>query len=258
VAFYQSHTSLALTLGMFLLSGFFQLLARPAFLEVTVSWVRGTICSATQAFSVFSRSGKDLLLLNLFEQGVVVLMPGILVLVAAVVSSSVIRASAGQGIAALCLLVCVALAGALSLFVGVRFAFSFPALQFERLHWFPAVKRSWGLTRGFVARLLLLWGIVFLTGLVINTTIRWTAYFVLNALALRWLTWGHGLAYSVAYALGSAAVSLVIAPVYPIAITLLYYDQRIRREGLDIEWSMRAAGMELPQAVTAPAGGETA
>jgi hypothetical protein len=31
-----------------------------------------------------------------------------------------------------------------------------------------------------------------------------------------------------------------------IAPTLLYYDQRIRHEGFDIEWMMHAAGMNAP------------
>ena len=31
-----------------------------------------------------------------------------------------------------------------------------------------------------------------------------------------------------------------------IAITLIYYDQRIRLEGYDIEWMMDAAGMNTP------------
>ena len=29
-------------------------------------------------------------------------------------------------------------------------------------------------------------------------------------------------------------------------MTLLYYDQRMRHEGLDIEWMMHAAGMSAP------------
>jgi hypothetical protein len=46
-------------------------------------------------------------------------------------------------------------------------------------------------------------------------------------------------------------VSNFIGPVFPIALTLIYYDQRIRREGFDIEWMMNAAGMTAR--VTAPA-----
>jgi hypothetical protein len=43
-------------------------------------------------------------------------------------------------------------------------------------------------------------------------------------------------------------VSTITGPIYPIAITLFYYDQRIRLEGYDIERMMDAAGMNAPEA----------
>jgi hypothetical protein len=39
------------------------------------------------------------------------------------------------------------------------------------------------------------------------------------------------------------AVQAVTRPVIGIALTLFYYDQRIRQEGFDIEWMMQRAGM---------------
>jgi hypothetical protein len=33
---------------------------------------------------------------------------------------------------------------------------------------------------------------------------------------------------------------------YATGFTLFYYDQRIRKEGFDIEWMMQAAGMTVP------------
>jgi hypothetical protein len=35
----------------------------------------------------------------------------------------------------------------------------------------------------------------------------------------------------------------VVGPMYGIGLTLFYYDQRVRKEGYDIEWMMQAAGM---------------
>ncbi|MGH9519386.1 MAG: hypothetical protein ACRD2D_07035, partial [Terriglobales bacterium] len=46
-------------------------------------------------------------------------------------------------------------------------------------------------------------------------------------------------------------VKALLTPVYGIALTLFYFDQRIRKEGFDIEWMMKDAGMES----VAPAGG---
>ncbi len=43
-----------------------------------------------------------------------------------------------------------------------------------------------------------------------------------------------------------AAILTLIGPIYPITLTLFYYDQRIRLEGYDIERMMDAAGMTAP------------
>jgi hypothetical protein len=37
-----------------------------------------------------------------------------------------------------------------------------------------------------------------------------------------------------------------IGPMYATGLTLFYYDQRIRKEGFDIEWMMQAAGLTVP------------
>jgi hypothetical protein len=42
----------------------------------------------------------------------------------------------------------------------------------------------------------------------------------------------------------------LIGPIYAIGLTLFYYDQRVRKEGFDIEWMMHAAGMTATPAAT--------
>ena len=44
-----------------------------------------------------------------------------------------------------------------------------------------------------------------------------------------------------------------VGPIYATGFTLFYYDQRVRKEGYDIEWMMRAAGMTE---TAPPAAGE--
>jgi len=46
---------------------------------------------------------------------------------------------------------------------------------------------------------------------------------------------------------------IVLQPVSWIALVLFYYDQRIRKEGFDIEWMMQQAGMTQPPLVAQPA-----
>jgi hypothetical protein len=45
------------------------------------------------------------------------------------------------------------------------------------------------------------------------------------------------------YAVVSIGAQIVLQPVSWIALVLFYYDQRIRKEGFDIEWMMEQAGM---------------
>ena len=37
-----------------------------------------------------------------------------------------------------------------------------------------------------------------------------------------------------------------VGPIYATGLTLFYYDQRVRKEGYDIEWMMQAAGLTPP------------
>ena len=41
-------------------------------------------------------------------------------------------------------------------------------------------------------------------------------------------------------------VQTLLAPVSWIALVLFYFDQRIRKEGFDIEWMMEQAGLTQP------------
>jgi hypothetical protein len=65
------------------------------------------------------------------------------------------------------------------------------------------------------------------------------------------------------YSLGTI-FNAVFAPLYPIVLLLLYYDQRVRKEGYDIEQMIEAAGLTVPVAelagevAAAPAAVETA
>jgi hypothetical protein len=47
----------------------------------------------------------------------------------------------------------------------------------------------------------------------------------------------------VVYAVLNLSAQIVLQPVSWIALVLFYYDQRIRKEGFDIEWMMQRAGM---------------
>jgi hypothetical protein len=50
-------------------------------------------------------------------------------------------------------------------------------------------------------------------------------------------------------------VQVLLAPVSWTALVLFYYDQRIRKEGFDIEWMMQQAGLTEPASSALPAEG---
>jgi hypothetical protein len=50
----------------------------------------------------------------------------------------------------------------------------------------------------------------------------------------------------VAQQLVAFVTNTFIGPIYATGLTLFYYDQRVRKEGYDIEWMMEAAGLTPP------------
>jgi len=46
--------------------------------------------------------------------------------------------------------------------------------------------------------------------------------------------------------LAGFVTNALIGPIYATGLTLFYYDQRVRKEGFDIEWMMQAAGLSVP------------
>jgi hypothetical protein len=74
---------------------------------------------------------------------------------------------------------------------------------------------------------------------------------------------GNGAAYSTTAIVAAEIVRVVmdfvlqvlIAPVSAIALVLFYYDQRVRKEGFDIEWMMQQAGLTQPASATPPIDG---
>jgi hypothetical protein len=123
-------------------------------------------------------------------------------------------------------------------------SFSAPAWIVEGLNVPPAILRGLRMARSSYGRLFAAW--------CLDTAFLWilgaTVSAVMWTLA-RTILRGEGLgaAYRL-FMFAPAYLSTVLAlPIYPIAITLIYYDQRIRKEGYDIERMMDAAGLNESQ-----------
>jgi hypothetical protein len=148
----------------------------------------------------------------------------------------------------------------------LRVSLVFPAAVVEDLAPMRAIKRAVALSSGTRGRIVVL----FLLGAAISWILALSVFLPLSiALALipgagtpqHSELLGRILIFS--WYGFSFAMQAVVRPVYGIALTLFYFDQRIRNEGFDIEWMMRAAGLEAHAegpalAPPANAGGETA
>ena len=152
-------------------------------------------------------------------------------------------------------LLLIVIVGSIALWMLLRVCLAFPACVVEQTRAWPAFKRGNQLSNGTRSRILLL----YVLGLVLNQILAW-AVTIPGIIALALIPGLQGQAH--AQTTGMIAMFLVYGsmfmvraitkPIYGIALTLFYYDQRIRKEGFDIEWLMQQAGMVPPAAAAVP------
>jgi hypothetical protein len=136
-----------------------------------------------------------------------------------------------------------------SLFMAV------PAKSLERLSVGKSLSRSWTLSKGSRWKILFVRIAIFLAGWLLNLSVSTVLYMLLRWTIHNFGIWAHysrNLYYGISF-FAAFCASMLVGSVFPIAITLFYYDQRIRLEGYDIERMMEEAGMNA--LVTPLAGG---
>jgi len=149
------------------------------------------------------------------------------------------------------------LTGACVLFawLGACLAYAFPAAVLENLPAWKALKRSWRLSKERRGQTFAVWLLVFLLTGTVSSAMQWAFRWAV-IYAYREFHFGSAIFHHflLASRLLTVVMSAVSHPIQSIALTLLYYDQRVRHEGYDIELLMNAARMEspLPQAPVTP------
>jgi hypothetical protein len=140
---------------------------------------------------------------------------------------------------AFCLLATVAFAYAI--FMALRYSLALPASVLEDLEARKAIRRSIELSKGSRGR-------IFVLGLLISVIqiglVAVTQVFFIVAAVKQ-----HGqlpVWVQIAQQIVGFFTNSFIGPMYATGLTLFYYDQRVRKEGYDIEWMMEAAGMNRP------------
>lgn len=133
------------------------------------------------------------------------------------------------------------------LWIGSSFAFAMPAAALERLSGWKSMGRSWWLTKKSRWRIFVAWIMAVVCALVLEGVSALFSWWIAKIAYTGHHAGGYNREiYLVVIDCLYALVAVVVGPLYPIAITLLYYDQRSRKEGYDVERMMEAAGLLAP------------
>jgi hypothetical protein len=143
-----------------------------------------------------------------------------------------------------------------ALWLLARFGLAFPVCVVENSNAWASLKRGIKLSEGSRWRILA----VYVLGAVLGWAITWLVtmpamivlVFIPGMKSPQHMQTMNPLFLVIDYT-ASFAVQALIKPIYGIALTVFYYDQRVRKEGFDIEWMMQQAGMEsAPHPTAAP------
>jgi hypothetical protein len=128
--------------------------------------------------------------------------------------------------------------GIYGIIMTLRYSLAVPACTVENLKPRAAIKRSISLSKGSRGRIFMLGllTIVIQIGLAALTQ----GFFILAGIRHKGML---PLWMSVLQQLLAFLTNTFVGPIYATGFTLFYFDQRIRKEGFDIEHMMQAAGM---------------
>ena len=176
--------------------------------------------------------------------GLAALSVGLLAFVPAIRGNQIVL-----GFLILAVLLLVMVCGVLGVINYLRMALATPAAVQENLGVNAAVRRSRALVAGRKGRIFLALLLVYALQMVAGAI-----QLPLILLATKARGAEHILLQAIQLVVGFVATTLV-APVASIALCLLYIDERVRREGYDIEVLMRRADPPSAVAVASPAAG---
>ena len=144
-------------------------------------------------------------------------------------------------------------------FLYARYSLAVAACIVEDIPARQALRRSSVLTKGSIGRIWLIYILttiisIALTYLLLSPTLIWVAVSVaagaakgqMNQMSIPLQLWNH---------VGEFLASTIAGPIATIAIALVYYDERIRKEAFDLQYMMQAIdGPQAQAASTAAAG----
>lgn len=122
------------------------------------------------------------------------------------------------------------------LYIYARYCMAVPASLMENLAARPALKRSRFLAKGSIKKISLIYALMVAMGLVFSTVL-WLPDRIYVAFR------GHSYMISILLSnAGSLLAGVLAGPISTIAVALIYYDQRIRKEAFDLQWMIDSMG----------------
>jgi hypothetical protein len=145
----------------------------------------------------------------------------------------------GFGLGMLILLPLITAASVYGVWMTMRYSLAVPACVVEELNAGRSLKRSVELSLGSRGRIFVLGLLVYAVRMLLGILFGFPIFMLAfkhpgQPLPMGWL---------IVQQIGVFLTNALIGPIYAIGLTLFYYDQRIRKEGFDIEWMMQAAGL---------------
>jgi hypothetical protein len=138
--------------------------------------------------------------------------------------------------------------GIYTILMSLRYSLAIPACVVENMKARTAIRRSIELAKGSWGRIFLL---ALLVGIIKLGLVAVTQFFIFVA-AFKHSGQPPGPGLSALSQIISFFTNSFLGPIWATGITLFYYDQRVRKEGFDIEWMMQAAGLTVPTHVAEP------
>jgi hypothetical protein len=267
-------------IGLKQVSLLLQILAWPALAYATFKSFTGEQPRLIGSCSRFVVRWRSLLWLAVASWGIVLFLPeliGMGLLVGYYFSSEVLNLGLPQmgigGLGPRMLFLTVGLACLAFIWLGAGLSMAIPAWAGENLGVKAALRRGWNLSRGSRFRVFAAGMVPTVIGLILSLAVSWVLFLMIagcfslglgdliirraQALFVATSLYGWCVPSSVVEGLriGSGAlISTLLGPIFPIALTLFYYDQRIRLEGFDIERMMETAGLNVPVTPLGEAG----
>ena len=135
-----------------------------------------------------------------------------------------------------------------AIYVANAWSLSTPALLFEDVGPVRALKRSFGLVKGSWWRVL---GILFV-GVLLVSLLSGVLQGLLTVIPAE-LAGGNDVVLAVSAVIAGTVSVTLTTPFTAAIVTLVYFDQRVRREGFDLELLAQGLGTEAPDASSSPA-----